>query len=67
MLEMIFALIVVTFAIWAMVDVAQNQMKNQYKVIWFAVVILIPLAGPIFYYWIKTNRISKNQSYESDQ
>lgn len=59
MLEMIFALIVVSLAIWAMVDVAQNQMIKQQKVIWFAIVVLVPLLGPISYYLTKGSRTIK--------
>lgn len=33
-------------------DVFYNKnIKEQYKIIWFAVVILIPLFGPIVYYF----------------
>ncbi|MEO9804909.1 MAG: PLD nuclease N-terminal domain-containing protein [Reichenbachiella sp.] len=66
MLEMIFALIVVSFAIWAMVDVAQGRMKTQQKAIWFAVVVLIPLLGPILYYFRRSNLTINQQSHESD-
>ena len=57
----ILAVIAAAFAIWAMVDLSQSSIQNQLKVRWFALVILIPLIGPIAYY-LRRESISKNQS-----
>lgn len=46
------ALIAAAFAIWALVSIAQSSIKTDQKVIWFAIVILLPLLGPIVY-WFK--------------
>ncbi|WP_420581097.1 PLDc N-terminal domain-containing protein [Reichenbachiella sp.] len=46
------AVVAAAFAIWALVSVAKSNIKNDQKVIWFAVVILLPILGPIVY-WFK--------------
>ena len=48
----LFALVAAAFAIWALVSVAKSNLKTNDKVIWFAIVILLPLLGPIVY-WFK--------------
>lgn len=47
----IFALVAAAFAIWALISVAQSKLSNKLKVIWFAIVILIPFVGPLFYWF----------------
>lgn len=49
------ALVAAAFAIWALISVAQSKLKNDQKVIWFAVVILLPILGPIIY-WFKNKK-----------
>lgn len=46
----ILALIAAAFAIWAMVSIAKSSLKTDQKILWFAIVILIPLIGPIIYF-----------------
>ncbi|MEO9967071.1 MAG: PLDc N-terminal domain-containing protein [Reichenbachiella sp.] len=48
----ILAVIAASFAIWALISVAQSSLNTNQKVIWFAIVILLPLLGPIIY-WFK--------------
>jgi hypothetical protein len=48
----IIAVIAVAFAIWAMVDISNSSLHRNQKVGWFAAVILIPIAGPIIYYFM---------------
>lgn len=45
------ALIAAAFAIWAMVSISKSNLKPNHKAIWFAVVILLPLIGPIIYWF----------------
>lgn len=39
-----------TVAIYAMVDLAMSRASNKQKMIWFPVLILVPILGPIFYF-----------------
>lgn len=48
----ILAVVAAAFVIWALISVAQSNMKNDQKVIWFAIVILLPILGPVIY-WFK--------------
>lgn len=52
---MLYGVIAVAFAIWAMVSVAKSGLQKEKKVMWFAVVILIPVLGPILY-WLLYSR-----------
>ncbi|MEO9802164.1 MAG: PLD nuclease N-terminal domain-containing protein [Reichenbachiella sp.] len=52
MTSTLIALVAAAFAIWALVSIAQSKMNTNQKVIWFAIVILLPLLGPIVY-WFK--------------
>lgn len=47
----IIALVAAAFAIWAMVSVAKSSLNTNQKVLWFAIVILFPLLGPIIYWF----------------
>ena len=53
MVKIIFAIIAVAFAVWAMVDVANAKLEKHRKVVWFIAVILIPIIGPMIYYFNK--------------
>jgi hypothetical protein len=46
------------FALWAMVDLSQCQLPKEQKVRWFAVVILIPLFGPMLYHY-KSEKLTR--------
>lgn len=47
------ALVVVTIAIYAMIDIANRGIRIQTKVIWFPVVILLPLIGLLCYFFMR--------------
>lgn len=47
----IIAVIAAAFAIWALVSVAQSKLNTNQKVIWFAIVILLPILGPVIYWY----------------
>ena len=47
----IIALVGAAFAIWAMISVAQSKLDGKQKAIWFAVVILLPVLGPLIYWF----------------
>lgn len=49
----IFGVIVVSIAIYAMIDIANRGIRTQTKIIWFPVVVLIPLIGPLCYFFLR--------------
>ncbi len=38
--------------IWALVDILQAKRDNTWKLIWVLVCLVLPLLGPILYYFI---------------
>ena len=46
------ALVAAAFAIWAMVDISKSSLNKNQKMGWFAVAILIPIVGPIVYFFV---------------
>lgn len=48
--SIIIGVIVVSLAIFAMISISMSGMPKEKKMIWFAVVVLIPLLGPVIYY-----------------
>ncbi|MCP4457359.1 MAG: hypothetical protein GY816_04940 [Cytophagales bacterium] len=48
--------VTVAIAIYAMIMVAMSKMSNAKMMIWFAIVVLIPLIGPIAYFSLKRQR-----------
>ncbi|MEQ9229984.1 MAG: PLD nuclease N-terminal domain-containing protein [Cyclobacteriaceae bacterium] len=55
MLWIIVGVIVVTVAIYAMVSISASNMEKSSKMMWFAIVVLIPLIGPLSYYLLRKN------------
>lgn len=49
--------VIVTVAIYAMIDIANRSISLKNKVIWFPVVVLIPLFGPLFYFVFRRNLV----------
>lgn len=45
--------VIVTLAIYSMIDVANRSISLKNKVIWFPVVVLIPFFGPALYFLIR--------------
>ncbi len=42
----------IIFQLWALVDILKNEFTGYNKIIWLIVVILVPMAGFILYYFI---------------
>ncbi len=55
MLWIIVGVIVVTVAIYAMVSISASNMEKSSKMMWFAIVVLIPFIGPLSYYFLRKN------------
>ncbi len=49
----IIGLIVVTIAIYAMIDISNRNIRTKTKLIWFPIVVLMPLLGPLFYFLMR--------------
>ena len=45
-----FALVAATLAIYAMVDISMRNFSINKKMIWFPIVVLLPLIGPLTYF-----------------
>lgn len=50
---MIFSVVVVAIALYTMIDVLRTRMTSTRKMIWFAVVVLVPVLGPAIYFFNK--------------
>ena len=42
-------LILIGLWIFCLVDILKHQFKNNYKIIWLLVVLLVPMVGPFLY------------------
>ncbi|MGL1886837.1 MAG: PLDc N-terminal domain-containing protein [Reichenbachiella sp.] len=49
MLEAIVAIIAAALTIWALILVSKSKMKKTNKVIWFIIVVFLPIAGPVVF------------------
>ncbi len=47
---LIIGLVGASIAIYAMVDLSMRSYTKKTRMIWFPVVILIPILGPLFYF-----------------
>lgn len=56
MTNILIGVVTVAIAIYAMIGVIMSNMTNQKKMIWFAIVVLLPLLGPILYFVMKPNK-----------
>jgi len=56
MIYMTIGVVTVTLAIYAMISISIGSMTKEKKTAWFAIVVLIPLIGPILYYALKNKR-----------
>ena len=45
------ALVAAALAIYAMVDLSMRRFPLKIKMVWFPIIILVPLLGPLLYYW----------------
>ena len=53
MIKLLFTLIAAAFVIWALVDIFRKPITNNRKVMWFVLVILLPIAGSVAYYFME--------------
>lgn len=51
----IIGVIVVSIAIYAMIDIVNRSIRTKTKIIWFPIVVLIPLIGPVCYFFLRRN------------
>ncbi|WP_370687619.1 PLDc N-terminal domain-containing protein [Fulvivirga ligni] len=50
----LFSLAVITLWIWAIIDVSYSRFKSQkINLVWYILVLLFPILGPIFYFQLK--------------
>lgn len=55
---LIIAVFAAGLAVFVMVDILRVKMTYNKKMIWFAIVVLIPLVGPLLYLLRKRNLIA---------
>ena len=48
---MIFSVVVVAIALYTMIDVLRTRMTSTRKMVWFAIVVLLPVVGPAIYFY----------------
>lgn len=53
MWNILIGVVTVAIAIYAMINVVMSTLPREKKMMWFAIVVLIPLIGPIAYYTLK--------------
>ncbi len=46
------ALAVVVFVLWTLIDMLQAKKPSDWKILWLLVMVLLPVLGSIFYYFI---------------
>jgi hypothetical protein len=56
MTDILIGVVVVAIAIYAMIGVSMSNMTQGRKMTWFAIVVLLPLVGPILYFVLKPNK-----------
>jgi len=47
---LIFGIVAVSLAIWALLDVIRASMEMNHRILWMVLVILIPVIGPLIYF-----------------
>ena len=47
---LIFGIVAVSLAIWAMLDVIRATMDMNHRILWMVLVILFPIVGPLIYF-----------------
>jgi cytochrome bd-type quinol oxidase subunit 2 len=56
MLWILLGVVVVSLAIYAMVSISVSHMEKSKKMLWFAIAALLPLLGPLLYFFLKPHR-----------
>ena len=46
------SILVLILVIWALVDILKSRRDNTWKLIWVIVCLLLPLLGPVLYYFL---------------
>ena len=52
----IFGIAVIILSIYAMISVLMSIMDNNRKILWFALVALLPIIGPLAYFSLKPQK-----------
>lgn len=48
---LVLAIIAVSLAIWAILDVIRASIAMNYRLLWIVLVILFPIVGPLIYFF----------------
>jgi phospholipase D-like protein len=51
-LQLILSVLTLVLFVWALVDILSSPRDGMGKLIWIVVVLVLPLLGPILYYFI---------------
>ncbi|WP_421765102.1 PLD nuclease N-terminal domain-containing protein [Ekhidna sp.] len=54
---LIFAVFAAALVVFAMIDILRVRMSNNKKIIWFIVVVVLPVIGPLVYLMRKSSLI----------
>jgi hypothetical protein len=60
-IQLIISILTVVLFVWALVDILKSGRDNVGKLIWVIVCLVLPLLGPILYYFIGRGRMSATQ------
>jgi hypothetical protein len=60
--ELLILIIVFGPGLIAILDILKNDFKGNNKIIWLLTVILVPIIGAIFYFFIGRNQKVKNRN-----
>ncbi|MEQ8336255.1 MAG: PLD nuclease N-terminal domain-containing protein [Cyclobacteriaceae bacterium] len=55
---LIFGIVAVSLAIWAMLDVIRASMTMNHRILWMILVILFPVVGPLIYFLKGKKKVS---------
>ncbi len=55
MLGGIVPILVIILFVWALVDILKARRDNTWKLLWVLICLILPLLGPIVYYFIGRN------------
>lgn len=62
MLYVIIGIIAVSLAVYSMIGISMSGMPKGKKMVWFAIVALIPIIGPLCYYIARPNRVLQTKN-----
>ncbi|MCV9386254.1 PLD nuclease N-terminal domain-containing protein [Reichenbachiella ulvae] len=59
MTETTITVIAAALVIWSLISVAKSAMRKNRKLLWFAIVILLPIIGPLVYFFFEIQKDSE--------